>query len=108
MCCLRSYCNWRACRPGLCSDWLGRRDTIAAYSRLASWDAMKHWISTRGPLIACFRVYEDFFAYGGGIYRHVSGPDMGGHCVCVVGYDDSQRYWICKNSWGNWGGIRLL
>jgi len=28
---------------------------------------------------------------------------VGGHVVCIVGYDDTNpndKYWICKNSWG--------
>jgi hypothetical protein len=61
---------------------------------------MKEWISTKGPLVACFTVYDDFFAYNGGIYRHVTGDIAGGHCVSCVGYNDEQQYWICKNSWG--------
>ena len=28
----------------------------------------------------------------------------GGHCVCIVGYDDSKKWFICANSWGtSWG-----
>jgi C1A family cysteine protease len=61
---------------------------------------MKEWISTKGPLVACYTVYQDFYAYRGGIYRHVSGRRRGGHCVSCVGYNDVQKYWICKNSWG--------
>jgi C1A family cysteine protease len=61
---------------------------------------MKNWISTKGPLSACFSVYDDFYAYTGGIYSHVSGNLVGGHCVSVVGYNDTGQYWICKNSWG--------
>ena len=65
---------------------------------------MKDWLSTNGPLVACFTVYDDFFAYKSGVYRHVQGNLAGGHCVCCVGYDDSVRAWICKNSWGkDWG-----
>lgn len=64
---------------------------------------MKEWLSTRGPLVACYTVYEDFFAYNGGVYRHVNGGVAGGHCVCCVGYDNAQGCWIMKNSWGNWG-----
>jgi C1A family cysteine protease len=49
-------------------------------------------------------VYQDFFSYRSGVYRHVSGGAAGGHCVEIVGYDDAQGCWICKNSWGaNWG-----
>jgi C1A family cysteine protease len=31
---------------------------------------------------------------------------IGGHAVCIVGYDDQHRCWICKNSFGpQWGGV---
>ena len=57
-----------------------------------------------GPVVAAFAVYDDFFNYGSGIYRHVWGNLAGYHAVCVVGYDDSGGCWIAKNSWGpNWG-----
>jgi len=65
---------------------------------------MKTWISTKGPMTACFVVYGDFRYYRSGVYRHVSGEQLGGHCVTIVGYDDNQKCWICKNSWGaGWG-----
>jgi len=29
---------------------------------------------------------------------------LGGHCVAMVGYDDSKQVIICRNSWGaDWG-----
>lgn len=28
---------------------------------------------------------------------------LGGHCVAIVGYDDTRRIFILANSWGNWG-----
>jgi len=53
---------------------------------------------------ATLTVYDDFFGYAGGVYHHVTGNVAGGHCVCMVGYDDPQGCWICKNSWGTgWG-----
>jgi uncharacterized repeat protein (TIGR01451 family) len=56
------------------------------------------------PLVAAMPVYEDFFSYHGGIYEHVSGELLAGHMINIVGYNDTEHYWICKNSWGtNWG-----
>jgi len=29
---------------------------------------------------------------------------LGGHAICIVGYDDSKSWFICRNSWGaSWG-----
>lgn len=64
---------------------------------------MKTFLSTSGPLQTCFTVYDDFFSYSGGVYSPSNSPDnkpVGGHCVAVVGYDDNNSCWICKNSWG--------
>ena len=88
----------QACKP--CSDSQGRLTKIKGWKRITSTSEMKEWISKTGPLVACYTVYDDFFAYKGGIYKHVTGGVAGGHCVCVVGYNDAQKYWICKNSWG--------
>jgi C1A family cysteine protease len=90
---------------GLCADWQGRVTKITGSTALTNNPAgMKEWISTSGALTACFVVYNDFFGYTNGVYRHVSGGEAGGHCVSIVGYDDSQSCWICKNSWGaGWG-----
>ena len=89
----------------LCSDWQQRTMRILSYQEIRSVRDMKAWLSTKGPLAACFTVYSDFFAYRSGVYRRTpNSVQRGGHCVCVVGYDDAQGAWICKNSWGTgWG-----
>jgi C1A family cysteine protease len=87
-----------------CSNWQSRLTKINGWHPITSVADMKTWISTRGPLSCAFTVYNDFFNYRSGVYRHVSGGVAGGHCVCCVGYNDAGGYWICKNSWGpNWG-----
>jgi len=88
----------------LCGDSQSRTYKIVSWTALQTADAMKTWLATKGPLAACFKVYDDFYAYRSGVYRHVSGAFLGGHCVSVVGYNDNDRAWIAKNSWGtNWG-----
>ena len=65
---------------------------------------MKTWLADHGPVIACFSVYDDFYSYTGGVYSYQSGNYAGGHCICVVGYNESLQAWLCKNSWGTgWG-----
>lgn len=82
------------------SDWASRVIKTTGYTKLNNIAAMKEWISTNGPVEACFTVYSDFFSYHSGVYRKTSNTVEGGHCVCVVGYDDAAGCWICKNSWG--------
>ncbi len=88
-----------------CADWQNRLTKIRAITNPnGNPAAMKTWLSTRGSLTGCFTVYNDFFAYRSGVYRHTSGALAGGHCVEIIGYDDAQQCWICKNSWGAaWG-----
>jgi C1A family cysteine protease len=89
----------------LCTGWQSRVSRIRGFSELRTAAAMKDWLSTKGPLVACFTVYSDFFAYRSGVYRRSpSAVQRGGHCISVVGYSDALGAWICKNSWGTgWG-----
>jgi hypothetical protein len=90
---------------GLNADWPNRLAKVNAWQFLnGDVAAMKSTISTYGAIEACIDVYQDFFSYGGGDYRHVTGNLAGGHCVSLVGYDDAAGVWIGKNSWGpGWG-----
>jgi hypothetical protein len=58
-----------------------------------------------GPVTTYMTVYSDFRYYHSGIYKVSSGATVeGGHSVAIIGYNHSNRYWICKNSWGTgWG-----
>lgn len=56
------------------------------------------------PLSVSMQVYSDFYNYSSGVYRRVSTTKEGGHAVMIVGWDDTERAWIVKNSWGpSWG-----
>eukprot|EP01027_Heterolobosea_sp_BB2_P020372 GEZU01029069.1.p1 GENE.GEZU01029069.1~~GEZU01029069.1.p1 ORF type:complete len:324 (+),score=120.08 GEZU01029069.1:250-1221(+) len=70
--------------------------------------AIQQLIMTSGPVEAAFSVYNDFFSYAGGVYKHTSGALAGGHAIKIVGWGvDSKTnlpYWNVANSWGtNWG-----
>jgi len=69
-------------------------------------DKMMESIMTDGPLEAAFVVYEDFEAYAGGIYSHVTGANIGGHAVKIVGWgvEDGTKYWKIANSWNPYWG----
>jgi hypothetical protein len=94
--------NSQSCSP--CSDWESRVIKISDYQYLADPGQMKEAIATRGPVIASFDVYDDFYTYMGGIYRYEWGELLGSHAVAVVGYNDAEGYWLVKNSWStDWG-----
>ena len=43
-------------------------------------------IMTKGPVQAMFTVYSDFLSYKSGVYHHVTGQELGGHSVKIVGW----------------------
>jgi C1A family cysteine protease len=87
------------------ADWPNRLARMVSFQTLTNNPAaIKQHIATHGAVSACFVVYQDFFSYHTGIYRHLTGAAAGGHCVSLVGYDDAGGYWIAKNSWSTgWG-----
>jgi len=61
---------------------------------------------TYGPVEAAFTVYEDFLNYKSGVYHHVTGSQLGGHAIKILGWgvDNATPYWIVANSWNtDWG-----
>jgi C1A family cysteine protease len=86
-------------------DWPNRLARLTGFQTLTgNVAAMKQHIQTHGAISACFLVYQDFFSYGGGVYHHLTGELAGGHCISIIGFDDAQGCWICKNQWGTgWG-----
>ncbi len=89
-----------------CSNWEDLIIQIDGWHTVASDTAsIKNALIQHGPLTAGMIVYDDFFDYDGGVYEHPgSDPDPMNHAVVIVGYDDAQNCWICKNSWGtSWG-----
>ena len=87
------------------ADRDGRTVKLSDYVTLNNVADQKSWIDTVGPLSACFTVYNDFFGYSSGVYTaNPSTGVAGGHCIVIVGYDDSKQAWLVRNSWGTgWG-----
>jgi C1A family cysteine protease len=92
-----------------CPDWEYRAWTfewigVPAYHTTENY---KYILENYGPMVVVLNVSEDLFYYRGGIYEPVWTSEEFGqadHCVTLVGYNDSGRYWIIKNSWGSgWG-----
>jgi C1A family cysteine protease len=84
--------------------------SIKLFSAMMSYHTsdIKALITNAGSAIMCFDVYDDFqsfWRWDSGIYTNSENSQRGqGHCVQVVGWDDNEAAWLCKNSWGsNWG-----
>ena len=89
-------------------DRAGRTVRMPAFTWVGDLEQQKQWLDSTGPLATWFDVWHDFDGYTGGyVYRRSSDPgnyERGGHFLLIVGYDDNQQAWICKNSWGTgWG-----
>jgi len=89
-----------------CSNWEDLIIQIDGWHTVASdITSIKNALVQHGPLTAGMIVYDDFYGYNGGVYEHPgSDPDPMNHAVVIVGYDDVQNCWICKNSWGTFWG----
>ncbi|MCP5105822.1 MAG: hypothetical protein GY950_20710 [bacterium] len=90
-----------------CCNRAGADNTtrIVTYKTLTTPGEMKKWISSKGPVITGIYCNEDCFnGKIKGIYNCTGGSGMINHFVCCVGYDDSKKAWLIKNSFGTkWG-----
>jgi C1A family cysteine protease len=87
-----------------------KQDLASAYLRIPQNLAQMHGCLAEGfPFVFGFTVYDSFesdtVAQTGIVPMPSAGESvLGGHCVMAVGYDDTQRMFIVRNSWGpGWG-----
>lgn len=64
---------------------------------------IQYEIYHNGPVVASYKVYEDFYQYKSGVYHYVSGKLVGGHAVKIIGWgtENEVDYWLVANSWGS-------
>jgi fibronectin type 3 domain-containing protein len=67
-------------------------------------DAVKEVLSRGNPVIIGMMIYESFYEYTGGVMTSTSGALLGGHAMCVVGYDDGKAAFKIINSWSTYWG----
>ena len=87
-----------------------KQDLVSSYSRVVQ-DAtqMRGCLAEGYPFVFGFTVYQSFesasVAQTGIVPMPGTGEAvLGGHCVVAVGYDDTKRQFIVRNSWGTgWG-----
>jgi C1A family cysteine protease len=64
----------------------------------------------KSPIVFGFLVFDSFMLSSVSSTGMVPMPNiklencLGGHCMCIVGYDDVKKLFTCANSWGTkWG-----
>jgi C1A family cysteine protease len=72
---------------------------------------MKGCLASGYPFVFGFSVYQSFESQQVAKTGHASMPSpgeqaVGGHAVVAVGYDDSQNWFIVRNSWGTGWGMK--
>lgn len=67
--------------------------------------AIKQVLSSGYPVVIGFSVPANFpMGQFTGLIPMPAGNIIGGHCVDIVGHDDSKQAWLIRNSWGtSWG-----
>ncbi len=75
---------------------------IASYSTVTrSQSAIKTQLNAGKPVIVAGPVNSAYqYLANGAVLSTFSGSSLGGHCYCVVGYDDTKGAFKFMNSWG--------
>jgi len=82
---------------------------VTAYARIQTLNEMRSCLADGHPFVFGFSVYESFESDQVAKTGVVPMPkprerQLGGHAVLAVGYDDAQKRFIVRNSWGtDWG-----
>ena len=82
---------------------------ITSYQRILTLDQMKSCLADGFPFVFGFTVYESFESPQVAKTGIVNMPKknesvLGGHAVLAVGYNDKDKRFIVRNSWGtSWG-----
>jgi C1A family cysteine protease len=67
---------------------------------------IKYYLNQNYAVAVCFDVNQSFYDIRNNnhVWANLYGGRQGGHCVCIVGYDDATQLFKVQNSWGaGWG-----
>ncbi|MCX6121191.1 MAG: C1 family peptidase [Ignavibacteriales bacterium] len=98
-----------AAKPGAACYKEALKRQITSYHRILTLDDMRTCLADGFPFVFGFTVYESFESQEvarNGIVQmpQPSERSLGGHAVLAVGYNDEERRFIVRNSWGtDWG-----
>ncbi|MFC8151949.1 C1 family peptidase [Bacillus paralicheniformis] len=107
--CEEKYWKYEECNPGNPqprAEENAEQHKINVYAKLDTLDSIKKSLLVNGPCVAGVFVYSNWGQNWstGEIPMPGESEFLGGHAICIVGYDDDKKYLKFKNSWGpEWG-----
>lgn len=94
-------------KPNTAAYTHAHRDLVKTYQKVAvSVTGLQQALASGYPVVVGFTVFDSFYNHSDGTIDLPSVSDgiAGGHCVIVVGYDQSSQRFKFQNSWGTgWG-----
>lgn len=99
-------------RPPATCDVDASRRKISAWGQLSlstnNVNIIKNFLVQHNtPVLLAMNVFQNFESNStamSGIIPMPSGSPIGGHEMCIIGYDDAHQWFVLINSWGNnWG-----
>lgn len=93
-------------RPTAAMDASAASDKVVNYAALSNLNDVKTALSMHLPVLMGFTVYSSFETAfnNGSTFKTISGSVLGGHAVCIIGYNDAKNAVLIQNSWGTSGG----
>lgn len=87
-----------------CEEWWTKGRKIKSWTKISGIAAMKTALNQE-PLFGSMAVYTSFIYYKAGIYHRLPEDELlGYHAITIVGLNDNETAWLCRNSWGtDWG-----
>lgn len=83
---------------------LTRKNAYGNINMSATIAAMRRELDTNGPIVGVINLYDSFnYFEGPGVYapdRREKTDESMAHMISVVGYDDRDKTWIIRNSYG--------
>ncbi len=101
--------KWEEQPSDACYQTASQHPAVVYQSLTQDLNQLKGCLASGYPFVFGFSVYESFESPEVAQTGHAPLPSpqeqmIGGHAVMAVGYDDSQQWFIVRNSWGtNWG-----
>ncbi|MDY6892475.1 MAG: PKD domain-containing protein, partial [Chloroflexota bacterium] len=87
---------------GLCPDWSERLYTIDERGYVQNnIQAIRESVIEEGPLVVAMGIGSKFGGYWDGDIYRCTNDNGANHAVVIVGYDETDNYWIVRNSWGS-------